>query len=124
MNIKNNLLDWKEEFKLKFNEVLQRMYNLEIIPDIQSRINERIPKAGGFMVFESQELEDFISSLLSSREKEIKEKELKEIQSIYLKFGDNPKIALSCIAVYIDISLNAKGPHSIDVNGNCNHGCC
>lgn len=53
-----------EEYRVKFNEVLGRMYNLEIIPDIQSRINKRIPEAGGFMVFSNDELADFLSQTI------------------------------------------------------------
>lgn len=34
----------RKELELKFNEVLHRMYNLEILPHIQGLINERIPK--------------------------------------------------------------------------------
>jgi len=54
-----------KEYKVKFNEVLHRMYNLEIIPEIQSRINERIPESGGFMLFENEELENWLRSALS-----------------------------------------------------------
>jgi hypothetical protein len=58
------------EFKLKFNEVLWRMYKLEIVPEIQSRIKERIPGGSAFMVFSSAELEAFIiSSVKSDRER-------------------------------------------------------
>lgn len=52
------------------------------------------------------------------------EKALKKIESLYLEFDTDPKETLSIIAEHVDISLNAKGAHSIDVNGNCNHGCC
>lgn len=65
-------------------------------------------------------IEDFMASSL----KEVREHTLNKIESIYLEFEDDPKQALTCIAEYIDISLNAKGSHSIDANGNCNHGCC
>lgn len=61
----------RKDFKLKFNEVLNRMYNLEIVPNIQATINERIPKKSGFMLFESKELEDFILSSLAQYKMEI-----------------------------------------------------
>lgn len=50
-----------EQYKIKFNEVLNRMYNLEIVPDIQMTINERIPQSGGFRLFQSDELEKYLS---------------------------------------------------------------
>jgi len=63
--------EWEKEWKLLFNEVLFRMYNLEIVPEIQSRINERIPGGSGFMMFENQDLEDFIRKLLTTRTNEL-----------------------------------------------------
>ncbi len=53
-----------EQFEDEFNRVLNNMYHLEIVPDIQSKINERIPK-GGFTVFRSQELQDWLRTHIS-----------------------------------------------------------
>jgi Tfp pilus assembly pilus retraction ATPase PilT len=58
-----------KEFRFKFNEVVNRMYHLEILPDIQSRIDERIPQ-GGFNLFSSEELEQFLTEALSHQQQE------------------------------------------------------
>lgn len=61
-----------KEFREKFNEVLHRMYNLEIVPEIQSRINERIPERGGFMLFQNEELESFLLFALKKNEEAVR----------------------------------------------------
>jgi hypothetical protein len=68
-----------EEYKLKFNEVLNRMYSLEIIPDIQSLINERIPMLGGFKLFINDELESFISKALDQVAEETRKETLADV---------------------------------------------
>ena len=40
------------------------MYNLEIVPEIQSRINERIPECGGFQLFQSDDMQSFLSETI------------------------------------------------------------
>lgn len=82
---------------------------------------------GGMAYIDSGEariLTDKLVKIVSSALTKQREDTLKKIESIYLEFGDDPKQALACVAEYVDISLNAKGVHSIDANGNCNHGCC
>lgn len=79
LNNMKTLEERKKEFEHKFNEVFNRMYYLEIIPDIQSRINERIPD-GGFNLFQSDELWSWItdnfvpkSTILQTKQKLIEE---------------------------------------------------
>lgn len=60
----------REEWDIKFNEVLNRMYHLEIVPEIQSKINERIPE-GGFNLFKSEELFFWIESKLKKEREEV-----------------------------------------------------
>ena len=79
MNQSKEKQTWEERWKFKFNEVLHRMYNLEILPDIQSRINVRIPERGGFTLYESDELEDFISTELSLATKQAVQEERERI---------------------------------------------
>ena len=63
----------REEFLKKFNELVARMVNLEIIPNIQSQINERIPKQLGFTVYDGTELWNFVEKALAQREAEVRE---------------------------------------------------
>lgn len=88
-----------ERFREKFNEVLHRMVNLEIIPDIQSRINERIPERGGFELYMSQDLEEFIHSeiqqVLDRVEKETigEDEDFKDIEYNYAKQDIRSRLA-------------------------------
>jgi len=72
MNIKDLDKDWSEEFRLKFSQIVTRIINLNVIPNIQSQINERIPPQRGFSIYDEQnELVNFIKDLLSQSNQEI-----------------------------------------------------
>ncbi len=102
--------NWEKEWKLKFNEVLNRMYNLEILPELQSRINERIPNIGGWKVFESQELESFIRSLLTQSRlegrREVLERVKLETDVCVCKCGE--KWSETDLADYVNEELSIK----------------
>jgi hypothetical protein len=79
---------WIKKYQLKFNEILHRMYNLEILPNIQSRIQERIPKIRGFSLYQSEELEDFLHSFAS----DIHKNDIEEFQIMIGKDVDINKL--------------------------------
>jgi hypothetical protein len=91
MNIKDLDKDWGDEFRLKFSQIVTRIINLNVIPNIQSQINERIPPQRGFSIYDEQnELVNFIKNLLSQSNQEILDRVDKELIG-YIeseRFGD------------------------------------
>lgn len=66
--------NWKLEIKKILTKWSENVINFQVIPDIQRRVDYRIPDhwpEGGFYVAESQELEDYIESLFHSQIHEI-----------------------------------------------------
>ena len=62
---------WEERFDRKFNDVVSRIVNLEVIPDIQMTLKERIVR-GGFETYKSDEIKQFIKKEISKAEKRVK----------------------------------------------------
>lgn len=61
----------KKEFLTKFNNLVGRMVKLEVIPHIQSTINERIPERGGFVVYDGTELWNWMEQAIKEAREEI-----------------------------------------------------
>lgn len=80
------LEELKKEFLTKFNNLVDRMIKLEVIPEIQSTINERIPERGGFVVYDGTELWNWIQQAIT----EAREQTLKEVESIIIGKDDVP----------------------------------
>lgn len=71
------------------------------------------------------ELTELFDDALVQKERIVRGKLLKKIEDIIGEFSDSPDECLGIISDFVERRLYLlRNGHSIDVNGNCNQGCC
>lgn len=67
------LPDWKTEFLEEYHKEVDRLITLQILPNLQSNMSERIPDLKAFKVYDGRNLLPLIRSLLENAREETKD---------------------------------------------------